>query len=117
MLGKLQFESSKTGSKIPRSGDIFGTTFPKPVKDKGILWAPPYQVEVKCPPTPQRDFNLLFNPNGRKKVFIAHGNVRADNHQDDSNYNGNFCKYSRQKCPRESVPRKLLRDCLASLVF
>ena len=32
------------------AGYIFGTKIPKPVEDKGILWALPVQVEVKCLP-------------------------------------------------------------------
>ena len=32
------------------TGYIFGAKVPKPVKDKGILWEPPCQVEVKCSP-------------------------------------------------------------------
>ena len=33
-------------------GILIGTKIPKQVKDKGTLWAPPHQVEAKCPSLP-----------------------------------------------------------------
>ena len=33
------------------SGYIFGTKIPKPMEDKGILWAPSRQVEFKSHPS------------------------------------------------------------------
>ena len=39
-------------NKYSETGYIFGTKNSKPVEAKGISWAPPRQVEVKCPPPP-----------------------------------------------------------------
>ena len=41
---------AKEANKNSKTVLIFQTDVPKPVEDKGILWAPGCQVEVKCPP-------------------------------------------------------------------
>ena len=59
MFGKLSCLKALEMNENSETGYIFRTKIPKPVENKGILWASPRQVEVKCPP-PQEAIPCSF---------------------------------------------------------
>ena len=58
IFGKLCFESTKMNENS-ETGYIFRTKNLMLAEDKRIWWAPPCQVEAKCPPPPSA-FVLIF---------------------------------------------------------
>ena len=91
-------------SQNSETGHIYGTKILKPVEDKGILWSPSRQIEIKCHPPPppppslgvyqisdQKSAKTYLNWSVRGYIlteFLANSSL-----QKNQDWNINYCQF------------------------